>query len=170
MNLNQETKTKNVWYRKGEEPIIEAKRKGESQNFYGALNMSRNGKDQGRCAAMKADRQNGQTTIEFLKVLLKIYQTKKIFLIWDGAGWHKSKEVRKFLSETNKGKIRLELFNFPPYSPEFNPQEHVWKALRQNITHNRLEKDFPVLIKNCLKFLNNTNFSSIKFENLFKKN
>jgi hypothetical protein len=30
MNLNQETKTKNVWYRKGEEPIIEAKRKGES--------------------------------------------------------------------------------------------------------------------------------------------
>jgi len=163
MNLNQETKTKNVWYRKGEEPVIEAKRKGESTNFYGALNMKT-----GQCAAMKTVKQNSQTTIEFLKKLLKIYQNRKIFLIWDGAGWHKSKEIRQFLSEINKGKIRLELFNFPPYSPEFNPQEHVWKALRQKITHNRLEKDFPVLIKNCLKFLNGNDFSSIKFEKLFK--
>jgi len=163
MNLNQETKTKNVWYRKGEEPVIEAKRKGESTNFYGALNMKT-----GQCAAMETVKQNSQTTIEFLKKLLKIYQNRKIFLIWDGAGWHKSKEIRQFLSEINKGKIRLELFNFPPYSPEFNPQEHVWKALRQKITHNRLEKDFPVLIKNCLKFLNGNDFSSIKFEKLFK--
>ena len=165
MNLNQETKTKNVWYLKGKEPIIEAKRKGESTNFYGALNMKT-----GQCSAMEVERQNSQTTIEFLKKLLKIYQNRKIFLIWDGAGWHKSKEIRQFLSETNGGKTRLELFNFPPYSPECNPQEHVWKALRQKITHNRLEKDFPVLIKNCLKFLNNNNFGSIKFENLFRLN
>lgn len=163
MNLNQETKTKNVWYRKGEEPVIEAKRKGESTNFYGALNMKT-----GQCAAMETVKQNSQTTIEFLKKLLKIYQNRKIFLIWDGAGWHKSKEIRQFLSEINKDKVRLELFNFPPYSPEFNPQEHVWKALRQKITHNRLEKDFPVLIKNCLKFLNSNDFSSIKFKKLFK--
>lgn len=162
MNLNQETKTKNVWYQKGQEPIIEAKRKGESINFYGALNMKT-----GRCSALKTGRQNSQTTIKFLKKLLKIYQNRKIFLIWDGAGWHKSKEIRQFLSETNKGKTKLELFNFPPYSPELNPQEHVWKALRQNITHNRLEKDFSVLIKDCMKFLNKNNFGSIKFEKLF---
>lgn len=162
MNLNQETKTKNVWCRKGEEPIIEAKRKGESANFYGALNMKT-----GQCLAREVGRQNSLTTIGFLKELLKIYQNRKIFLIWDGAGWHKSKEIRQFLSETNEGKTRLELFNFPPYSPEFNPQEHVWKALRQKITHNRLEKDFSALVKICLKFLNGNNFSSIKFESLF---
>lgn len=162
MNLNQETKTKNVWYRKGQEPIIEAKRKGESQNFYGALNIKT-----GKCSAMAVDWQDSETTIEFLKELLKIYQNKKIFLIWDGAGWHKSKEIRAFLSDINKGKTRLELFNFPPYYPESNPQEHIWKALRQNITHNRLEKDFPVLIEDCLNFLKKNNFNSIKFKKLF---
>lgn len=162
MNLNQETKTKNVWYFKGEEPIIEAKRKGESQNFYGALNVKT-----GKCSAMAVDKQNSETTITFLKKIIRIYKNKKILFIWDGASWHKSKEIRKFLSKTNKGKTMLELFNFPPYSPELNPQEHVWKALRQNITHNRLEKDFPVLIKDCLKFLKKNDFSSIKFENLF---
>ena len=162
MNLNQETKTKNIWYKRGEEPIIEAKRKGESQNFYGVLNMKT-----GKCTAMAVDKQDSKITIKFLKKLLKIYQSRKIFLIWDGASWHKSKEIREFLSETNKGKTKIELFNFPPYTPEFNPQEHVWKALRQKITHNRLEKDFPDLIKDCLKFLKKNNFSSIKFENLF---
>lgn len=167
MNLNQETKTKNVWYRKGKEPIIEAKRKGESQNFYGALNMTGNSKDRGKCTAMTVDKQNSETTIKFLKKLLRIYQGKKIFLIWDGAAWHKSKEIKNFLSKINKNKTVLELFSFPPYSPEFNPQEHVWKSLRQNITHNRLEKDFPVLMKDCLKYLNKNNFSSIKFQNLF---
>ena len=97
MNLNQETKTKNVWCRKGKEPVIEAKRKGESQNFYGALNMRT-----GKCAALATDRQNSQTTIKFLKKLLKIYQNRKIFLIWDGAGWHKSKEIRNFLKTTRQ--------------------------------------------------------------------
>lgn len=164
MNLNQETKTKNVWYFRNKEPIIEAKRKGESQNFYGALNMKT-----GKCSAMAVDKQNSKITINFLKKLLKTYSNKKIFLIWDGASWHKSKEIRKFLSKINKGKVKLELFLFPPYTPEFNPQEHVWKALRQAITHNRLEKDFSVLIKDCLKFLKKTDFSSIKFENLFGK-
>lgn len=164
MNLNQETKTKNVWYRKGVEPIVEAKRKGQSQNFYGALNIKT-----GKCTPMTTDRQNGQTTVKFFKKLLTVYYNKKIFLISDNASWHKSKEIREFLSITNKGGTKLELFNFPPYSPEFNPQEHVWKALRQKITHNRLEEDFPALIKTCLKFLSNTNFDSIKFESLFGK-
>jgi len=167
MNLNQETKIKNVWYFRNQQPIIEAKRKGESQNFYGALNMTKTNKDRGKCTAMAVNKQNSKTTIKFLKKLIKIYQDKKIFLIWDNAGWHKSKEIKKFLSKINKDKTKLELFNFPPYTPEFNPQEHVWRALRQNITHNRLEKDFSVLIKDCLKYLNRIKFNSIKFENLF---
>jgi len=160
MNLNQETKVKNIWYFRNKQPIIEAKRKGQSQNFYGALNMKT-----GKCVAMTVDKQNSKATIKFLKKLAKIYKNKKIFLIWDGASWHKSKEIREFL-RTPIGK-RFHLFNFPPYTPEFNPQEQVWKNLRQHITHNRMEKDFSVLIKDCLRYLKRNDFSSIKFEKLF---
>lgn len=160
MNLNQETKIKNVWYFRNKQPIIEAKRKGQSQNFYGTLNMKT-----GKCAAMTADKQNGKTTVKFLKKLTNIYKNKKIFLVWDNASWHKNKEIRGFL-RTKQGK-RFDLFNFPPYTPEFNPQEHVWKNLRQHITHNRMEKDFSVIVNDCLKYLNRNNFSSIKFEKLF---
>lgn len=158
MNLNQETKTKNIWYFRNKEPIVEAKRKGESQNFYGALNIKT-----GQETAIKAEKQNSQWTIRFLKKLGNLYQNKKIFLIWDNASWHKSKKIREFLQTTKQ----FILYNFPPYTPELNPQEHVWKSLRQNITHNRLEAHFSVLIKDCVRFLNHTNFSSIQFRDLF---
>lgn len=158
MNLNQETKLKNVWYFKGQEPIIEAKRKGESINFYGALNIKT-----GKEVTIKTNRQNSTNTIKFLKKISKTYKQKKILLIWDNASWHKSKVIRKYLTATDQ----FDLFNFPPYSPELNPQEQVWKQLRQNITHNRLELDFNVLIKDSLKFLNYTNFKSIKYQSIF---
>lgn len=158
MNLNQETKIKNVWYFKGAEPIIEAKRKGESINFYGALNIKT-----GKEVTMETNWQNSINTIKFLKKISKTYMKKKILLIWDNASWHKSKQIKEFLKTTRQ----FDLFNFPPYSPELNPQEQVWKQLRQNITHNRLELDFNVLIKDSLKFLNNTNFNSIKFKSIF---
>jgi transposase len=158
MHLNQQTTTKNIWYFKGQEPLVEAKRKGATQSFYGALNLKT-----GKETAMTTCIQNSATTIQFLKKLGKTYVGKHILLIWDNARWHKSKAIRAFLKTTKQ----FTLFNFPPYTPEFNPQEHIWKALRRDVTHNRFEEDFNVLIKDCLKYLRYTDFSSIKFPNLF---
>ena len=161
MHLNQQTTTKNIWYRRGKEPLVEAKRKGESQGFYGALNLKT-----GKETAMAVDRQDSKHTITFLKKLAKQYRRRHILLLWDNARWHKSKEIRLFLKTTRQ----FTLMNFPPYTPEFNPQEHVWKALRQNVTHNRFEPNFKIMVKDSLRYLNRTNFQSIKFSNLFGRN
>lgn len=161
MNLNQETTTKHIWYRKGKEPLVEAKRKGESQSFYGALNLK-----SGKETAIAVGRQDGKHTIQFLKKLAKQYLKHHIMLVWDNASWHKSKEVRAFLKTTRQ----FTLMNFPPYTPEFNPQEQVWKNLRQNVTHNNFEEDFSVTVKTCLRYLNKNNFKSIKFSKLFGRN
>ena len=50
-------------------------------------------------------------------------------MIVDGAGWHKSNELK--LPEN------LRLLFLPPYSPELNPQEHLWDELREKYFHNR---------------------------------
>jgi len=158
MSLNQETKTKNIWYFKGQEPLIEAKSKGQAQSFYGALNLKT-----GKETAVKVRRQNSKASVDFLKKLGAIYAKKHIFLLWDNASWHKSKLIRVFLKTTKQ----FTLMNFPPYTPKLNPQEQIWKALRQNVAHNRFEKDFDVLINDCLYYLNRSNFQSIKFKSLF---
>ena len=50
-------------------------------------------------------------------------------MVVDGAGWHKSKS---FVMSVN-----LKLLFLPAYSPELNPQEHIWDELREKCFHNK---------------------------------
>lgn len=52
-----------------------------------------------------------------------------IFLIVDGYPSHKSKETLEFVKGTEG---RLNLFFLPPYSPELNPDEWVWKSIKHD--------------------------------------
>ncbi|WP_433464148.1 IS630 family transposase [Spirillospora sp. CA-128828] len=62
--------------------------------------------------------------ITFCRRLLDDVPGKKVFLIVDGGRIHTSKMTRRFVQRTE----RLELFFLPPYSPELNPDEWVWKV------------------------------------------
>ena len=59
----------------------------------------------------------------FLHELSKNYPNDIIFLCCDGASWHKSKSLD---IPTN-----IKLFFIPPYTPEMNPIEQIWKELRK---------------------------------------
>lgn len=56
-----------------------------------------------------------------------------IFLIVDGHSAHTAGATKKF---AEKNKDRLRLFYLPPYSPELNPDEWVWR----NIKHDHVGK------------------------------
>ncbi len=57
-----------------------------------------------------------------------------VILIIDGAPYHKGAAVTDFVLERRN---EMELYHLPSYSPELNPQEHVWKVFRKQHTHNR---------------------------------
>lgn len=90
----------------------------------------------------------------FLKKIKRKYPGKRALILWDGATHHRG-EVGEYL----KGKHWLELMLFPPYSPELNPQEHVWKKAREKVTHNH-EEDFNVLVSKFYNFLTKNKFKS----------
>jgi transposase len=54
-------------------------------------------------------------------------------MILDNARIHHAKLIQPFL-ETNRD--RLKLVFLPPYSPEFNLMEGVWKWLKETVIHN----------------------------------
>ena len=58
----------------------------------------------------------------FLEELSKTYPEDQILLVCDGASWHKSKGLKI------PGNITL--LHIPPYTPEMNPIEQIWKQLR----------------------------------------
>ena len=58
----------------------------------------------------------------FLAELSKAYPKDQILLVCDGAAWHKSKGL--IVPEN------ITLLHIPPYTPEMNPIEQIWKQLR----------------------------------------
>ena len=86
---------------------------------------------------------NYETVIDSFRFLPESYhidQGKKIYLVLDNAPWHK-KAVRlvqtEALPEYQDIRDKMHLLFLPPYSPDLNPIEQVWRIARREKTHNR---------------------------------
>ncbi len=75
-------------------------------------------------------RGNAKTFIEFLHQLRNQYKGRKIVIITDNASYHKCKKIREWLKKYPEILITY----IPPYSPEYNPVEQVWKWLKTMIS------------------------------------
>jgi transposase len=86
----------------------------------------------------------------------KCYPDESVIMVIDDTGWHKSKTFALL--------DNLQLHFLPPYSPELNPQEHIWEELRERYLHNRVFKGLNALeeyLAMALKTLQcNSNLSS----------
>ena len=85
---------------------------------------------------------NKATFLKFIKRMVTFARGRKIFLILDNASYHHAKEVKAWVLE-NADKI--ELCFLPPYSPNLNCQEDVWKITKRTTTHNRHFPDYDVM-------------------------
>ena len=72
----------------------------------------------------------------FLEEMSKNYPDDDILMVCDGAAWHKSNGMK--IPEN------ITLLNIPPYTPEMNPIEQIWRELRtqgfRNEVFQTLEK------------------------------
>ena len=67
-----------------------------------------------------------------------------MILIQDNASYHKQKSVCEWFE---KNKDWITVFNLPPYSPEFNAVEGIWKYTRKEGTHNKYFESKESIIK-----------------------
>lgn len=98
--------------------------------------------------------QNMFITVDVLKKLRRKYPQENLLIFWDGAGWHRGSKVKKFIEKDK----HIKTVNFPRYSPEENPQEHVWKCGRANVTNNKFIEDIDKATDDFVKYLNKTKF------------
>jgi len=139
-----------VWSPTGQTPIVRADPGRAKTNFSGTLNLQT-----GQEIAMRSDLMNAEVSAQYLEMNLEANPELPILLLWDRAPGHRGKPIDPVLEENP----RLEISFFPPASPDLNPQEQVWKAVRKVVSHNHLEVRLPELAD---RFLNHLNSTAIK--------
>ena len=127
-----------VWAPIGQTPVVTAAPGRENTHFYGALNLQT-----GQEVILRSDLMNAQVSALFLCRLLLAYPDTPILLLWDRAPWHRGPAIQAVL-EANP---RLQVVWLPAGSPELNPQEHVWKATREAVSHNHNRTKLPELAR-----------------------
>mgnify|MGYP001619207663 CR=1 FL=1 len=133
--LQEEAEIRRAWLVKGKRTIVRTERSKEHQNYLGFLDQKT-----GECSVYPIKRGNQIETIIVLRKLMTKYSNQKVCVIWDNAKWHKGKVIKAELAKQTTFK-NLHLISMPPYAPDFNPIEHVWKYAKHQLS-NRHSTNF----------------------------
>jgi transposase len=111
-----------TWGKKGETPVVLSTGSRHGMSLISAITS----RGKMRFMIIEKGSVNSDVFITFLKRLM-IGSKQPIYLIVDGGTAHRSKKTRAFV-ETLGGQLKL--FLLPPYAPDRNPDELVWKHLK----------------------------------------
>lgn len=81
---------------------------------------------------------NAKATIQFFSRVEEAYPTKrKVHIFCDNAPYYRNKAVQDYLKTS-----RVELHFLPPYSPNLNPIERLWKWMKERVIYNSYYESF----------------------------
>jgi len=125
----QATKITSGWIKKGVDKPIETTGSRTRLNIVGAIRLGH----LDEAVIDRYDTVNGDSIIAFLnKVKLQYSSSSIINLVLDGAGYHRSAIVKE-----EAEKLNIKLHYLPPYSPNLNPIERLWKVMNKYARNGR---------------------------------
>lgn len=129
------------WAPKGIRPKVAKQVIRQSFYVYSAIAV-----EKGEIVSLILPYGNTEMMNKFLKVVSKSYPNNEIIMQVDGAGWHRSKDL--------KIPKNIHFILQPPYSPEVNPTEHLWEEIREKYLHNRVFNSLEDTMNRVCKGLN----------------
>jgi len=133
------------WIKKGVRKTLQTTAKQERLHFIGALRLN------GMNVTTREYLTVGQEeVIDFFKNLEAASTASIIHVILDNARSNKNKALQLYLKDS---KIRLHYL--PPYSPNLNPIERLWKVMRENTTYNTYYEQFESFAESVRGFFRN---------------
>lgn len=100
---------------------------------------------------IEKDTIHAEEHIEFLQQMMRHHPNRKIIVVEDNARPHIAEEVEDFVREN---KNRISIYYLPTYSPDLNPDEKVWKYLKNvklKAHQVRNKKEFKPFVKAKMK-------------------
>jgi transposase len=127
------TKTGYGWIKKGVSKIIAQTASRTRINIIGGIELSSL-----NVVNTQVETVNAETTLAFLDRLKAAYPlAKTIHVILDQSGYHRSIAVREGAAARG-----IKLHFLPPYSPNLNPIERLWKLMNEMCRNNVVFESF----------------------------
>jgi transposase len=128
-----------TWAPKGKQPVVKTCGKRKGLKMFGAIGFT-----DGDFIYMECEGKfNGDSYMKFLQPILSRYSCP-VFLIEDGAPYHRRKDVTEFKEEMRK-EGKLFVYRLPSYSPDKNPIEKLWRNTKRDATHLKYFASFEDL-------------------------
>ena len=137
-----------TYLKPGQQPVVLTPGKNVKRYLFGALNTRT-----GRVVYGVTENKNAEHFALFLRFLSQRYRrANRIHLVLDNYIIHKAKRVLRELEDLNG---RIVLHFLPPYSPDDNVIERLWKQLHDHVTRNHRHRDIDSLVAAVRRFLDN---------------
>jgi transposase len=141
-----QTKLTYGWIKKGVRKAEKMTACQKRVNIIGAINLTTH-----QVEYQKVDWVNKESMQAFAEQLCKAYpNAPTIHWILDNAGYHKGKEFLEFIKTT-----KIKIHYLPPYSPNLNPIERLWKIMHENTTYNHYYEKFSEFTEGIIHFFEN---------------
>jgi len=145
------------WIKKGKTKHLQTNNGRQRININGALNLKTK-----ELLYVEDKRINSQTMIALLHKILEKQKKGKIHIVLDNARYYHSLIVKDFLIEHP----RIILKFMPPYSPNLNIIERLWKILKKNVVYNKFYLKFQDFRKEVIHFLDNHIWKNEEFDKI----
>lgn len=141
-----QTKLSYGWIKKGIRKNIATTGKQKRLNFMGGICLNGH-----KLLIQQSETVDATSIKRFLnKMRAKHKGAQEIHVVWDNAGYHRSKDVQTYADSLN-----IKLHYLPPYSPNLNPIERLWKIMHEHVSYNRYYEKFVDFTEATLSFFRN---------------
>lgn len=131
------------WIKRGEEHAVRSNTGRKRVNINGAIDLER------LEPVVRFDETiNADSTIALFEALEQINLIASfIYVICDNARYYRSKRVQEYLKTS-----RIKLVFLPPYAPNLNLIERLWKFFKKKVLYNRYFETFAEFKAACEEF------------------
>ena len=146
LHLNPKIGTTDI--KRAHQPVVLTPGKTLKRYIFGALNART-----GPIVSGVVAHNNAAMFVEFFKYLSTTYRrARRLHLVLDNYIIHKAGVVKRYLESTNG---RFVLHFLPPYSPNHNVIERLWKQMHDPVTRSHRHRHMDTLVAAVRCFLHN---------------
>ena len=148
------------WIKKGQDKVVKSNSGRQRININGALNA-----DTLEVIIRTDDTINTQSTLKLFETLEQKHpNATAIFITLDNAKYYKNGLVYEYLKTS-----KIKLLFMPPYSPNLNLIERLWKFMRKTILYNKYYEKFADFKAEVMRFFENIAQHNDKLSTLLTK-